>query len=1130
MNGGQREGSGLPLSGFALLIAIVGVIYWQHVPLESLRPEVPQAPLAQQVLGGEVVRARLWQDPFAAVVKYKETTGEQRLSPRDSKQETNQNPGLSTTQSPDSPPHSISALRSEIKKALVDSNTSVTILAVNVFGGPYSEEAELRLRWRYAVLSGLGASDYVAADSGHIGFIEPDIDSQRQAAKHRLRYPEFVPYEWLSPLPRATDAPRPLVLLLWINDDALGERPLESVLALMCELDPIEANCFEDSANIQLTHNRLHRQLLGPAGSGNLSAMLGELCAESKQGDAQQLNRLRSLGNGLEIFSSTATAEEQRLLNTYPACKETPSISALFHQKLAGQVRFLRTIATDYRVAQHLINELCQRRVVPGVGAEAPMAQSCAMNPEQRKRKFENTSHVVFVSEWDTVYGRALPQTIEELFLRQAESLQGPIPPGTDWAHRFSYLRGIDGQLPGTKRPAQPKSKNQSQTEETNELERAVGRGQFDYLRRLADSAKKLSWQLRNKGKGRVNAIGVLGSDYYDKQLVLQALRPRFGNAVFFTTDIDARLMHSADLPINRNLLVASSYGLALARDVQREIPPFRDGYQTSLFFATRLAVDSKTKQLTQKIIDTWIQPRVYEISREGAFDFGALPASPLVQPIPFKSGDVNQLYPSQPFYFGTEKERMHIGVILLIVLLLIFAFSTDVKSRLWQTLVWCRGNLGFAIIILAFIVWVGWNAFGQYQTIVTSQQGEPFSFTSGISAWPTTLIRMFAALLAVYYLIWMWWSLKSNAQEITAWIQVPEGEKNESQRSVFHGLLAPFVVVQKAFYALVRGPGRVWSSLKRLFNSWKETGEKKPKQLRKEGAQFGAALRRWWTELTIHHWRTETDTGNPVTINALWGEYQCRARFWKRILRSIIPFVIYFVLIIVFIRISEPPNIPVRGLGEGPQKWVFFVPFMASFLLLSFLTFFVVDASRLCTKFISLLASLKVQWAGPLLDTTKKDLGIEDSRYLVEWLDIQVIASRGNVVNKLIYYPFIVLLLLILARLSYFDSWNVPLGLGVSYLLIAGYALYSAIILQRATKRAKQTALDSLNDKLIRACSKSVQDKCAPEQVKGLIARITSLQHGAFVPISQQPIVRVMLLPLGGLGLALLDYLAWIQ
>ena len=47
-------------------------------------------------------------------------------------------------------------------------------------------------------------------------------------------------------------------------------------------------------------------------------------------------------------------------------------------------------------------------------------------------------------------------------------------------------------------------------------------------------------------------AIGVLGSDVYDKLLILQALKQNFPHAIFFTTDLDARLFPPREIQWTR--------------------------------------------------------------------------------------------------------------------------------------------------------------------------------------------------------------------------------------------------------------------------------------------------------------------------------------------------------------------------------------------------------------------------------------------------------------------------------------------------------------------------------------------------------------------------------------------------
>ena len=96
--------------------------------------------------------------------------------------------------------------------------------------------------------------------------------------------------------------------------------------------------------------------------------------------------------------------------------------------------------------------------------------------------------------------------------------------------------------------------------------ERPEGTSQFDYVRRLASRIRADDQKLRQRygrKENGIRAVGVLGSDVYDKLLVLQALQPEIPHAMFFTTDLDARLFHPREQDWARNLIVASSFGLA---------------------------------------------------------------------------------------------------------------------------------------------------------------------------------------------------------------------------------------------------------------------------------------------------------------------------------------------------------------------------------------------------------------------------------------------------------------------------------------------------------------------------------------------------------------------------------------
>jgi hypothetical protein len=228
----------------------------------------------------------------------------------------------------------------------------------------------------------------------------------------------------------------------------------------------------------------------------------------------------------------------------------------------------------------------------------------------------------------------------------------------------------------------------------------------------------------------------------------------------------------------------------------------------------------------------------------------------------------------------------------------------------------------------------------------------------------------------------------------------------------------------------------------------------------------------------------------------------------------------------------------------------------MGSFVLLSLLTFLVVDATRLCRRYIKFVSCAQVRCYAPA-ETAKGGSATIEGRnagpdqqskgpnsenlseimeYKTQWCRIGLIAKRTRNVIGMILYPFLVMFLIVLARLSYFDNWNLPLGLALVYLVIAAYAAHCAIALRRAAEQARERAINKLNYALLEGDEKvqskmllPEENKLIAEEIKLTIEHIKSIREGAFQPWSQQPVIKALLFPLGGgLGLALTEYLLW--
>jgi hypothetical protein len=268
-----------------------------------------------------------------------------------------------------------------------------------------------------------------------------------------------------------------------------------------------------------------------------------------------------------------------------------------------------------------------------------------------------------------------------------------------------------------------------------------------------------------------------------------------------------------------------------------------------------------------------------------------------------------------------------------------------------------------------------------------------------------------------------------------------------------------------------------------------------------------------------------------PVDAAKVVKEYHLRAWMRHRVLRFLPAALLYMFFGTLLFVVMGFPMKPARGYWARTTDIVLVYLSVLAFVLL---LFFVVDSTRLCAQMTELLTKSKTAW-GKAFDNFRNSLGVPDE-YLDEWMDIQFIARASKPVVRLIYYPFVVLTLMILSRNNYFDSWDWPVAL----LLILGcssvYAVYCALRLRGAAEHARARSLETLREKLFRiqagkpetgAVFPADYSKLA-DQIKMMIDEIEKTDEGAFAGLSKHPVVAAVCMPFGGAGiLALLEYLA---
>ncbi|MBO9647152.1 MAG: hypothetical protein J7605_01475 [Variovorax sp.] len=1073
----KSGGSGLPANGMvAVALLIAGALFVREVPLEATRPPSGEPRVAQH-FSLQDIDARLWQDPFGAVARG-------RAEERKAKPERDPTTIDASQRAP-------GRLADEIRRRVVDQKQPVEILAVMLGGGPYADSVESRRRVRYAVLAGLGMSNLTPVDNEHLGYYLPVKDPQGKVSV----LPESVPYEWFEPAAAnvgLNTETRPAVLVMWLQAEAFSDQPLTRMRDL--------ANPFVGTG--------AGWRVLGPWDSDGLKEMIAEVLSK----DTSKLFE----GMNIRFYSQFATVPDGSLLSRVvekrKARDDSPlTLSDFFADK---GVSLVRTIGDDGLLTDGLIGELELRGLHPaklqsgGNGQTSEFASyRDACRPEASGRPNAPT-HIAIVAEWDSLYGRSLKREFKAATNEKGFCVED----------RFTYVRGLDGLLPNAGVTASTDGKQAASDKEAPRrkdgtfIERAEGQSQFDYLRRLAVQLHERDQSLRRAGgkNSGLRAIGVLGNDVHDKLVVLQALQPEFPDAIFFTTDLDARMLHPREQAWARNLVVASNFGLRLAPDVQKGAPPFRDSYQTSAFFATQLAMEDMRRalrkasysgaegsdQLTQADISRWFTaPRIFEIGRTAAFDLSGRPT--FDSECAGRIAHCDSIHPSVPVPYPELRAPTVFALMSLVALglwapalmlprgrqtlLQFLSARTDRKGRSLR-----YGGLLLAFVLVQVVlpaaVTVGWQPFVQWVV----RDGKPFVALEGISMWPTEGIRLVTLVLCVHLVFRGWMLLSQNLDSVGRELGILQTREEliAEQGRIDEGL-------------------RPWEKFVRMF-SMSFHPPSAPK--------------------------IEPGHGLPADSIALWRRHIVQNRLSARLTRTTVCVLLALGLsCFVVMALGEDSFVPYRGkLSLRVHESLCLLTAVATY----FLVFFVVDATVLCVRYVHGLREQTAMWPSSTLEAFEKQLGVRANLCLDDWIDLRYVALRTRCVTRLVYYPFIVMSLLLVSRSWIFDHWSMPVSTIVLTGISAAIMIACVVALQLAAEKSREVALARIRDLQMRMNRRSPAPEVpaiSVKQLELLYARIDCLHEGAFAPFWQQPLPKAVLLPMATLaGTTLFDYTAF--
>lgn len=1094
-------------AGIVAIIAIAGAFFLHRdASLEGVRPD--QFEIGQQ-LASRSVEARASQDPFVAISSRKNVDGR-----------TNSN-----------------ACREGGLRPTSDEETHA--VAVLVPGGDYSEIAESRRRARYAILSSLAKQSFIGDTEGRISCLRSNsLDGD-------------VPVETFT---RANDHKR--VAILWINEDDLC-RASSRQPAPLAKLGRLSAELLESRESKSLT-------ILGPYASETLVHMVREAGGSvpdlwlpkkwaspsfaalsgvpgekvhgfaplSVQDAGNDPGMARGAGwvapRGLKFYSYGATIADAAISHEIPELTFR-DVESFFSNK---GIEFRRFITDDRVAAAGLRAELRARGIEAG----------------------PNKHHVVFLSEWDSIYGRTLPPTIVRA-IDESCSDGGAVHrhEGCQWAHVFRYARGLDGLTPlkptrdqvGNGRDSSAATSGRANDKPIEKLKaeqeasvRPFGVGQQDYLRRLAAHLKNEDEKFRSENRNSyISAIGVLGSDVFDKLLVMRALKPQFPEALFFTTDFDYAFSLPSELRWTRNLVIASGYGPELRDEFQGGAPPFRSAYQTAAFFALQaaLAENSSDDESQRRVIDALAttrelkQARLFEIGRSGALielppfpNFqskihpdpssqagrkllwislaaGGMFASFLVVRI---SGLRSSLHPTlrADEFDGLKTEGLTVLALLLSIPFLAFApllgrahgWSVTITFGVWVLLVlrvllcsercqrFRRSDPGdsyreppsaeTAIAVFVFIVMLSicifWPEVASYAS--DSGRGEPIAFFEGVSLLPVVLIRFIVFFLALALLLRGLRRLRQNISEICQEMHLEHPKK----------ILAA-LQNRQAELPIGKIPAFLKTVLPEMF-----------------------ATR---TRLSCE--------GSSYNIEEKWRILVEQGRFSARCIRVASYTIIIFFIFGALAKVFGWPNSPHRS--EIVDILYREITILDIFAMLALLLF-VVDATYSFWLFVDQLGHRQSQWPKLTKEKYARLVNIPaDDPLLDHWIDVDFIAKRTACIGSLIYYPFLLIAIIILSRSSVFSNFTlnyaIVITLGGSSLLL----LLCALALQRSAESARDEAKRAFKDGISRAGENA--DYTA--RITDLMTRVEAMREGAFTPILQQPLIRAVILPVASAG-----------
>ncbi|HEY8219144.1 MAG TPA: hypothetical protein VIF86_03505 [Methylobacter sp.] len=1093
----DKPGGWFPYSNQLLLVLLAGTLFVTQTPFHDSRPD--EAETIPHSL--HPVHSRTWQDPFEEVDKYIEEHKNEPQGHMDDFKPIQQ---------------------TIVNKIKANRLNKINVVVVMLPGAHHFEDSETRRRLRYAVLSGFNAAlRYMPETPDYIRFFITN-NKAREGLKN-----SYVAYEWMVYKPTNHKEPpaeaedkdverryeRPPVLLLWLNGEDFSVTPHQNLKKLINTLAKEQNGKKSKIGEVSV---------LGPYDSDGLQDLVSEMATpKGTQADKEKLPN-----NRYAYFSPTATVQDCNLLHDVPefsGCNKLERFNKANLQTYFSShgLPFLRVTATDLDLASSIKSELKLRGI----------------EPSEKDR-------ILLIGEWDSLYDWHLSNTFAGVILADRDNYCKGKPNENvqNWDELYdlknqcvflaSYLRGLDGEKQNTglskKSTSNQKKAGEAIGGKGESIETASGDSQFDYVRRLAAQIEKLDQEIRSSNSSLYNnthtikAIGILGSDVYDKLLISEALHSKFPDAVFFTNGMDARFLEPAHNEWARNMVMVSSFGLQLDRYLQNGIPPFRDNNQTAFFLAAEMALarqfkdeeegayknaylkygeDLKSLLRTSRQTDydeklfydgNQSNVRIFELGRTQAFDLSlhnsdCISGKTCLHPEPDKNvwsiGYMEVIFvvissalifirPSSQFLWRMPGLYFSIGMALMCVACLVLAFWGEVVFRgdfkYLQT--YCMFVSFLLAIIYAFFMYI--VAIKEEKISIArrspSHKGKLFNLNILLS-----LLSLAVALVVIWFFVqpqgWL------DGYEPYALFEGVSMWPSQAIRLVAVVLAGCFAI------KVMRFPSEFTSWLKEHFCLVKIEEGRRAKQSPPETMQNFAVLHEWigW-------------------------------KVYKRKRNLILGAAILFIIEIFVLWFFGIPNVPSRGNSIFSLNFILLQGLLvpAALILLVVVSDALIAAVNLVERCFPDDSEANAKWPPITLENYAMQFNLlYDKDDLSEWVGMRFIVELTRHIYKIIGYPLVIVLLIVLGCFSYFDNWEMPVYIKIGIGLSLVWLLFWDLRLKKMADNARGSALKSLRARAICYQQGDADTKTRGGQLEKLIGMIESYEVVVYKSFTQRPI-----------------------